>query len=263
MSKQIEVPDDEEASAPTSRAAQNAKALASLGSAALTADGKVPPKPKPQTRKAAPNKLKSRLTAEPKRGQTAPTLRDKMGLSSPDQEQEPDAGVKRYKKSGDTQEILDRIYAESMSRVDIDNILAADTEDKYYIPEEYIPDGFSVEWKNTHIMGKEVDNAYHLKMQEGGWMPAPVEIFPHLVPAGYDLPHILRDGMILMIRPKQITEQVRDAEFQRARAQISDKMQQLTMTEKGNMDRVIDKFSKSYEAAPARGNAKSGMKIAD
>lgn len=267
MSKQIQVPgDDEESSAPPSRAAQNAAALmSSVGSAALSPDGKIPAKPKAKARpsKAAPSNLKQRLSTQPKRANSAPNLREKMGLNNTDQEQDPDAGVKRYSQSSNQQQILDRIYAESMARVDIDNILDSDTEDKYFIPEEYIPDGFSVEWKNTHIMGKDVDNAYHLKLQEGGWQPAPVEIFPHLVPIGYDLPHILRDGMILMIRPKQITERVREAEFHRARTQISDKMQQLTTTEKGNMDRVIDKFSKAYEAAPMRENKKSGMKVAD
>lgn len=256
MSKKIQVPDDEQAQ-PTSRAAQTAAMLASVGSGALTEEGKLPEKTKPLSSAS----LKERMSSKPKRGKPAAGLREKMGLSKPNQENI--ENVNRYLGKEGQQEILDRIYQESMSRVDIDNILAADTEDKYYIPEEYIPDGFSVEWKNTHIMGKEVDNAYHLKLQEGGWMAAPVELFPNLIPVGYTLPHILRDGMILMIRPKQITEQVREAEFRRARSQISDKMQQLTQTEQGNMDRVIDKFSKAYEAAPPRGNAKSGMKVSD
>jgi hypothetical protein len=149
-------------------------------------------------------------------------------------------------------EILARIEEESNSRVDIDKFLDAMEGDQYSIPPELVPEGFSVEFKNTSVMGQPVDPSYNATLEQGGWVPCPAEIFPTLVPRGYDKPYIERPGMILMIRPKRITDAVNERRIERARDQMTEKVSQMYDTPKDSMDRVVTTFDKSYETAPTR-----------
>lgn len=149
-------------------------------------------------------------------------------------------------------EILARIEAESNSRVDIDRLLDNAEADQYSIPPHMVPEGFSVEFKNTHVMGQPVDDAYNMALYQGGWMPAESALFPELVPPGYTKQYIERPGMILMIRPKRITDAVHQAREDRARAQMGDKIGQMGATQQGQMDRVVQKINRSYEAHTPR-----------
>jgi len=147
-------------------------------------------------------------------------------------------------------EILAEIEAESLSRVNIDEFLDARSDDPYYIPPHMIPDGFTLEWKTTHIMGQPVDqvySAYNVRLRQGGWREAPAELFPGLVPDGYDRPNIERPGVILMMRPEKITNAIREADYNRAIAQLNDKMAQLYQTPANSMDRVVTKKNKYIE----------------
>lgn len=151
------------------------------------------------------------------------------------------------KKKRTRAEILAEIEAESLSRVNIDEFLDARGEDPYYIPAHLIPDGFTVEWKSTHVMGQPMEANYHLKLNQGGWRPAPIELFPGLVPDGYDREFVERPGMMLMIRPAKLTEMIRQADYHRAVSQVDDKMRQLYQTPDNNLDRVVTVNKKSYE----------------
>ena len=58
---------------------------------------------------------------------------------------------------------------------------------------------------------------------------------------------IERDGMVLMERPKEYNDEVRDRERQKARDQVRAKQAQLGGTPDGQLDRVKPKIGTSYE----------------
>ena len=59
-----------------------------------------------------------------------------------------------------------------------------------------------------------------------------------------------RDGMVLMERPAEITEEVREIERRKARDQVNNKREQLGEAKNGQFDRVKPKISTSYEPIP-------------
>jgi len=72
------------------------------------------------------------------------------------------------------------------------------------------------------------------------------------MPAGYKGQTIELDGMILMERPKELTEEAKDIEKRRARAQVVAKEAQLYDTPDGTLPRDADarvkpRISKSME----------------
>lgn len=176
---------------------------------------------------------------------------DNAGIEPPEEEKPKQQFDNRQ------QELLARIKEESESRVNIDKFLDGKDADLFTVPPEIIPDGFSVEWKNTHIMGQPVDHAYNLGLEQGGWRPAPAELFPGLVPAGYAGEYVERPGMILMIRPQHITDKVHAERVRRAREQMGDKMVEMGQTPHGQMDRVVKKLDSSYEPIVREGAGQS------
>lgn len=150
-------------------------------------------------------------------------------------------------KKESTQDMLARIREESLSRVNMDNFLSDEGMGRFDVPKHLIPDGFSVEWKNTHVRGEPVDAAYQLRLRDGGWMVAPVELFKEMVPDNYDGTCIERDGQILMIRPIELTQKAQERELNKANSQMGDKMRQLSATDSGQMDRIVQKVNKTYE----------------
>ena len=90
-----------------------------------------------------------------------------------------------------------------------------DGVDEFAIDRSRIPDGWDAEWKTKTVLGAE-DPAQMVAYQRMGWEPASLDLFPELMPAGYKGNTVERKGMILMMRPKRITDMVRQAEIGRA-----------------------------------------------
>lgn len=147
-------------------------------------------------------------------------------------------------------EILATIKAESERRVNYENFLHEEAikGNRYDIPSHLIPDGFTVEWKTTHVMGKPVDNSEIASHEMNGWTPAPAELFIEMMPEGYDKPVIERDGMMLYIRPAEITKRFRDMEYRNARTAVRNKQNELNNTKEGTMDRIVQQHSVSRTA---------------
>jgi len=130
-----------------------------------------------------------------------------------------------------------------------------DVMDRYYIDPEIIPDGWSYEYKRKSVHGLE-DAAYEVNLARGGWTAVPVDRNARhraLMPRGnYSTVEI--DGMILMERPLELTEEARDVELRRARGQVRAKEQQLASTPDGTMtrehERVRPSIKKGYEPMP-------------
>lgn len=81
---------------------------------------------------------------------------------------------------------------------------ASDVSNPFHIPVGEIPEGSSYEWKRFSNVGQE-DPFYLAQMRRQGWEPVDPRRHPNWIPEGYTAPHIIREGMILMERPIELT----------------------------------------------------------
>ncbi len=113
---------------------------------------------------------------------------------------------------------------------------AAISEDRFYFPVEQIPEGSSYEWKRYSINGME-DPFYIAAMREQGWEPVDPKRHIGYLPADYKEPHIIRDGLILMERPIELTQEARSEMKTLARKQVREAEQRLGRTPDGTLTR--------------------------
>lgn len=90
-----------------------------------------------------------------------------------------------------------------------------DTEDRFAIPVDKIPDETTYEWKRGSVFGKD-DPTYSATLQRGGWSPVEASRHPEMMPAGHT-GVIERDGCVLMERPSIITDHIRARDNRAAR----------------------------------------------
>ena len=101
-----------------------------------------------------------------------------------------------------------------------------------------IPSDITVEWKRYSNVGAD-DPFYLSRMEEQGWLAVDPRQHPDWVPLppGYDKPHIIKDGLILMERPKELTDEARKENYDLANRQIREAEQRLGKTPKDTMTR--------------------------
>ena len=83
------------------------------------------------------------------------------------------------------------------------------------------PDGWDYEWKTKAVWNKEFPS-YIAACIRTGWSPVPYERHRNLLYDGYEGQNIEKEGMILMERPKELTNLFRERDKKRARAQVFD-----------------------------------------
>lgn len=129
--------------------------------------------------------------------------------------------------------------------------LDPDNEDKFFIDPRIVPEGWSYEWKRKSVYNQE-DPSYQIRLADGGWTPVPAsrdDRHKALMPTGaYNT--IERDGMVLMERPLELTEEAKALELRRARNQVRAKEAQLNSAPDGTLPRDRPQVKKSYEAMP-------------
>lgn len=151
----------------------------------------------------------------------------------------------------DPREAAARRAAEIMGNI---REIEAET-DKFYIPLGEIPDGWDYNWKRKTIYNQE-DPAYQVALSRTGWEPVPAQRHPTMMPVGWKGGTIERDGMILMQRPKEISDRMKMRDDRLARDQVRAKEAQLAAAPPGSMEREYSdprtkpKISKSFEAIP-------------
>lgn len=91
-------------------------------------------------------------------------------------------------------------------------------KDKYYVDPTKIPDGWSYEWRTYSVVGKE-NPQYHVQLQRAAWRPVMTSRHPELMPKGHE-GVVLVDGMMLMERPRAITEFQQQRDRREANAPI-------------------------------------------
>lgn len=126
--------------------------------------------------------------------------------------------------------------------------------DQFYIPPHIIPDGWSYEWKRHTVLGKE-DPTYQVRTAHRGWEPVPRSRHPEMMPENFPGNTILREGQILMERPKEITDEAKAADYRKAVGQVRGKEEQLGATPPGTLARDADprvrpSVKKAYESIP-------------
>ena len=122
-------------------------------------------------------------------------------------------------------------------------------EDQFFIPLDEIPEGLNYEWKRWENVGQQ-DPFYIARMREQGWEPVNPKRHPNWVPPGYNEPHIIKGGQILMERPMELTNEARRELRQLSKQQVKEAEQRLGMTPKGELSRnepgVEPRISKEY-----------------
>lgn len=118
-------------------------------------------------------------------------------------------------------------------------VLSEDASGIFDLPPSFIESyhgaGWSLEWKREQIAGK-VDQIHQNDAMRRGWEPVPPERHPDII--------VRKEGMILMCRPKEITDEVFNANQVRARAQVENKELQLTTGENLDQNTVDERTSR-------------------
>lgn len=102
-----------------------------------------------------------------------------------------------------------------------------------------VPEGWTYEWKRQTVYGKS-DPAYDTKLARTGWETVPSERHPSMMPKGYR-GEITRDGLVLMERPKAITDKVKQIMYRKAKGAVALKEQQLNEGPPGTFERVDER----------------------
>lgn len=128
------------------------------------------------------------------------------------------------------------------------------SEDRFYIPEdlrnELEAQGLSYEFKRVTYLGKEEDPDYHIALAENAWEPLSLNSFPRfkqLLPKTWTKDTFEKSGQILMVRPKELTEEARAEDKQEALGQVKGQLQSLKESGQNEAERTLVKVKRSYE----------------
>lgn len=126
--------------------------------------------------------------------------------------------------------------------------------DEFYIAPSEIPDGWDYEWKREAVYGAS-DPAYEVATRRAGWEPVDASRHPSYMPQGAHGP-IRRKGLVLMERPKEISDEAKARELRKARLQVRAKEEQLSAAPNGQFERQksdgtpLASVKKSFEHIP-------------
>lgn len=127
--------------------------------------------------------------------------------------------------------------------------------DKFHVDPAIIPDGMSWEWKRQSVLGQP-DYGYEVMQAEQGWEPVQAERFPKFMPPGYS-GAIIRDGMMLMERPQELTDEARAEDLSNAREQVSVQVKRAQQNipgqlprEEGIVKNKANVMKREFEAVP-------------
>lgn len=113
-----------------------------------------------------------------------------------------------------------------------------DEQDKFFVPPEIKPDGWTYEWKNWTIHNKE-DSGYVNSFLRTGWSFVPSDRPGHemFVPRDWKDKAIIKEGMVLVERPTEICVLVEKRMLKEAREQVRIKEQQINEAPAGTLER--------------------------
>ena len=98
------------------------------------------------------------------------------------------------------------------------------------------PPGWTYEWKTHSVFNKEYPQ-YFSSLLRTGWSAVPAARHRDLVYPGYSGDSIVVDGLILMERPKELTDRVRKRELSKSIDQVRNSEAKLTEAPAGTAPR--------------------------
>jgi len=115
------------------------------------------------------------------------------------------------------------------------------TADHLYIDPRMVPNGMTYEWKRESVYG-EPDPDNMLDAQENHWKPVDGARHPNL--AGGKKGPIKKKGLILCERPKYLTDEAKQEQYDEARAQLMGTRQLINST-------PANTFTRNHQSAQA------------
>jgi hypothetical protein len=112
----------------------------------------------------------------------------------------------------------------------LDTVTVDDFHDDFRAPAP--PDGWTYEWKRSTVYNQE-DPSYQVELRRTGWEPVDVNRHPDTMPIGYK-GVIARRGMILMERPKEVTDVFRAKDKKAAIDLVRNKEEQIRGAPQGS-----------------------------
>jgi hypothetical protein len=159
---------------------------------------------------------------EPQRPDPRGEMRPEMRADDPHEESSRERAARR---AAEIMGHLDGALEEGADELSLDNV--------------EVPEGWTYEWKRQTVYGKS-DPAYDTKLARTGWETVPAERHPSMMPKGHR-GEITRDGLILVERPKVVTDRVKQIMYERARGAVRLKEQQLNDAPQGTFERVDER----------------------
>lgn len=125
-----------------------------------------------------------------------------------------------------------------------------ESEDWSFVPKEAVPDGCVVQWIVHTVLGKPVEPYEIQRFTMNGWTPFPLDLYPSLMPDGYKGTGVERNGQMLYIRRKELSDEARREETLAARGQLSSRLQEngLASLPNSSAPRTKASVKASYEA---------------
>ena len=112
------------------------------------------------------------------------------------------------------------------------------TEDKFFFPRKLVPAGWDYEWKAENVKGQPwTDHQNNLK--DNHWTPVPQSRHPNYLTQ--------KDGMILMERPKYLTDEARAEDLGLALGAVESVKTGVHGTPSGTMTRKGTKVQSTYD----------------
>lgn len=110
---------------------------------------------------------------------------------------------------------------------------AKDGIDRLHISPEEIPEGWAYEMKARSITGNEdMQRAHMANLARRGWEPVPQDRHPHFM--------VEQGGLVLMERPKELTDEEHARNYREARSVVQAKEAQLGLAPPGTLPRDAD-----------------------
>lgn len=129
------------------------------------------------------------------------------------------------------------------------------TSDNFAIDTKLIPRGTSYEWKRRECYGKP-DSSHMNNMMANHWKPVQAADHPELAHLASDSAPdgaIMNGGLVLCARPKYLTDEARQEDYDEAQQVIGNIRQRLSDTPDGTMPRKVARVRTEYEPLPELG----------
>lgn len=106
-----------------------------------------------------------------------------------------------------------------------------EAKDFLYVPESLKPDGIAIEWKRQSVLNKE-DKKHRAEVYRAGWrfIPSNSEGFAQHFASFISGDIFEYEGLVLMYRPKTMSDAAKKEEQRKAGALVQDKMEEMGMS---------------------------------